>query len=84
MGLGIGLSGLINITALTQLLPIFAMLSGVSIAATYRSVAVIDETHFNNQRAHLLFENYFESGVLKSVKEVNQLETFYSPNFINF
>jgi len=62
MGLGVGLSKLINISVLSQLLPACLGLSVVSVAASYASANVIDELYLNNQRAKLAFDHYFESG----------------------
>jgi hypothetical protein len=60
------------------------LLSSISIAATYKSAAVIDEVYLNNQRAKLAFDSYFETGVLPSVAQVNAFEVFHMPNFLNF
>jgi len=48
VGLGLGLSKVIDITVISQLYPVFVLLSSVNIAASYMSVKVIDEKHFNN------------------------------------
>lgn len=89
MSIGACLSSVINITSLPQILPVCALLSAVNIATTFKSAQVLDETHINNQRAHLIFENYFSTPlkaerVLQSTREVNYIEKFYLPNFMNF
>ena len=71
MSLGIGLTQVINISAISQLFPTFMLLSSVSIGATYWSAAVIDEVHLNNQRANLAFTQFFETGRIGSCPEVN-------------
>ena len=84
MSLGIGLTQVINISAISQLFPTFMLLSSVSIGATYWSAAVIDEVHLNNQRANLAFTQFFETGRIGSCPEVNQQELFHVPNFLNW
>lgn len=84
MSLGIGLTKLINISAISQLFPTFMLLSSVSIGATYWSAAVIDEIYLNNQRANLAFHTYFETGKIGSCTAVNNRELFHLPNFLNW
>jgi hypothetical protein len=49
------------------------------------SVKVIDEIHLNNQRAFILFNEFFESNQenLMSVKSANHQEVFAFPNLMN-
>lgn len=61
MGLGMGLTSLINISQISQVIPTCLLLSTVSITATYLSAAVIDEVFLNNQRSNLLFNHFFSS-----------------------
>jgi hypothetical protein len=42
VGLGLGLSKVIDITIISQLYPIFFFLTAVNVAASYLSVKVID------------------------------------------
>lgn len=84
MGLGIALTNLVNISSIAQLLPTCLFLSSISIAATYKSAAVIDEIYLNNQRAKLAFDQYFETNVIPNVVQVNSFEVFHMPNFLNF
>lgn len=48
MGLGMALTNLVNISSIAQLIPTCLLLSSISIAATYKSAAVIDEVYLNN------------------------------------
>jgi len=52
---------------------VFFILSTINIAASYLSVKVIDEIHLNNQRAFILFNEYFKTNQDKimSVVEAN-------------
>jgi uncharacterized membrane protein YfcA len=61
VGLGMMLSKMIDITMISQLYSVFFLLTSVNVAASYLSVKVIDETHFNNQRAFIVFNEYFKS-----------------------
>lgn len=86
MGIGMGLSNLINISVLTQLMPTCFLLSGFSLYFTYKSAVILDEVNLNNSRANLLFNHYFQSGEKKeilSMREVNKQESFLFPNFMN-
>lgn len=86
MGLGMGLSSIINISSLPQLMPTCMLLSSVSLFFTYKSAVIIDEAYLNNTRANLLFSHYFNSGDKKeilSMKQVNKMESFLYPNTFN-
>lgn len=48
MGLGIGLSKLIDISQLSQLSPLIAVLTFVNLYSTYTSANLIDEVYLNN------------------------------------
>lgn len=48
MGIGIGLSKLIDISQLSQMAPVFAVLTFVNLYATYTSANLIDEIYLNN------------------------------------
>ena len=48
IGLGIGLSKLIDISQLYQLTPVFALLSSVNFYCTYASVDLVNEIYLNN------------------------------------
>lgn len=61
VGLGLFLSKVIDITVISQLYPVFFVLTAVNVGASYMSVKVIDEVHLNNQRAFILFSEYFRS-----------------------
>ena len=86
MGLGMGLSSIINISSLTQLMPTCLVFSSISLYFTYKSAVIIDEAYLNNPRANLLFSHYFDSGEKKeilSMKQVNKMENFLYPNALN-
>lgn len=55
------LSKIINIQVISQLYPIFMVLTAVNITASYLSVKVIDEIYLNNQRSFILFDEFFKS-----------------------
>ena len=57
MGVGLGLSKILTITSLPQLIPCFAVLSVWNLGAAYKAAQVIDEIYLNNQRTHLLFKD---------------------------
>lgn len=50
MGVGIGLflSKMVNITSMSNLFPVFLVLSVLNIYTSYVSAKVIDEAHLNN------------------------------------
>lgn len=48
MGIGMGFSKLIDISSLTQMAPVFALLTFVNIYSTYTSASLIDEVYLNN------------------------------------
>lgn len=79
------LSKMIDITLMSQLYPVFLVLTTINVTASYLSVRVIDETYFNNQRAYILFNDYFSSGdkQVVSVEKANSKEKFYLPNILN-
>lgn len=82
-GLGLGLSKIIDITQVSQLYPVFFVLTILNISASYLSVKVIDELYLNNQRAYLLFNEYFNSKQIMTAQEANHKEAFYYPNMMN-
>ena len=84
MGLGIALTKIIDITSLTHLIPTFSILSAISIGTALRSSRLVDENSLNNQRAHLLFQEYLSSGKLLSMQETNAGEVLSLPNFLNY
>jgi Vitamin B6 photo-protection and homoeostasis len=85
VGLGMMLSKMIDITMISQLYSVFFLLTSVNVAASYLSVKVIDETHFNNQRAFIVFNEYFKSNQerVMSVTDANDKEVFCFPNVMN-
>ena len=88
MGLGIGLSKIVDISQLTQLAPVFGVLTFVNLYSTYTSANLIDEVYLNNQRSKLLFDELFskqnETGRIPSMKEINDKSNFTVPNFMNW
>ena len=58
MGLGIGLSKIIDIGSLSQMAPVFGVLTFINLYSTYVSSFLIEEYYLNNQRAKLLFDAY--------------------------
>ena len=48
MGVGIGMSKIIDIGSLAQMAPVFAALTFVNIYSTYSSAYLIDEIYLNN------------------------------------
>ena len=59
MALGIGLSKIVDISSLSQLAPVFGVLTFVNLYSTYTSANLIDEVYLNNQRSKLLFDELF-------------------------
>ena len=89
MGVGIGLSKIIDISQLSQLLPVFSILTFINLYSTYTSANLIDEIYLNNQRSKLLFDNYLSGAdegerVVPSMKTINNLANFTLPNFMNW
>ncbi|CDW83257.1 UNKNOWN [Stylonychia lemnae] len=81
---GLWISKVIDITQVSQLYPIFIVLTGMNIAASYFSAKVIDEIYLNNQRAYLLFNEYFQNNYkFSSAAHINHIEVFYLPNLLN-
>jgi hypothetical protein len=70
MGFGMGLSSVINISSIPQLLPTCLTLSAFSLYFTYKSAVIIDEIYFNNARANIFFTHYLDSGDKKEVLSV--------------
>ena len=83
VALGLGLSKVIDITVISQLYPVFILLSAVNLGASYMSVKVIDEIYLNNQRAFILFNEFFKSRRVMSVEETNSQEIFTLPTIMN-
>ena len=48
MGIGIGLSKLIDISQLSHLMPVFGVLTFINLYSTYTSASLIDEVYLNN------------------------------------
>ena len=88
MGLGIGLSKLVDISQLSQLVPLFGVLTFINLYATYASANLIDEVYLNNQRSKLLFDEMLSSknqtGKVPTMKEINDRSNFTVPNFMNW
>eukprot|EP00347_Sterkiella_histriomuscorum_P003816 403362828 len=82
---GLGISKIIDITSIYQLYPVFFVLTVMNIAASYYSAKVIDELYLNNQRAFLLFNEFFKSNekLIHTAEYINDIEAFYLPNVIN-
>lgn len=53
--------------------PVFGILTFINLYSTYISANLIDEVHLNNQRAKILFDEYFREGndKMPTMKEVN-------------
>lgn len=83
VGLGLMLSKAIDITVISQLYPVFFFLSLVNVSCSFLSVKVIDEVHLNNQRAFILFNEFFKRKQVLSVQEINDLEIFCLPDMLN-
>lgn len=83
VGLGLVLSKCINIAQVSQLYPVFMVLTAMNITTSYLSAKVIDELYLNNQRAHLLFTKFLDEKFIGSAADINHQEVFYLPNFIN-
>jgi hypothetical protein len=87
VGIGLGLTKMIDITSLYHLVPVFLCLSVVQAVTTHISTKIVDEIYLHNSRANLLFDAYLKNGPDKkgflSCHEVNQAEQFYLPNFMN-
>ena len=74
---------MIDITMIGQLYPIFLVLTTINVTTSYLSVKVIDETHLNNQRSFILFNEYFKQNHILNVAQANDKEVFYLPNLLN-
>lgn len=61
VSVGLVLSKLIDISQISQLYPVFILLTIMNIATSYQASKVIDEIYLNNQRAFILFNEYFKS-----------------------
>ena len=84
MLIGNVLTHMVNTGSVTQILPVFLCLSAVSVTCAYRMAFIIDEVHLNNQRANMVFDDYFRgNGGVPTVKEINNREHFYLPAFMN-
>ena len=83
VGIGMALTKWINIASLSQLWPIIMGLTVVHVASSYVSAKVIDEVHFNEQRAEILFGEFMKTGRIMDAREGNQKEVFYVPDPIN-
>mmetsp|Transcript_22811 Transcript_22811/g.28250 ORF Transcript_22811/g.28250 Transcript_22811/m.28250 type:complete len:193 (-) Transcript_22811:450-1028(-) len=85
MGLGIGLSKLIDISQFSQMLPVFGVLTFINLYFTYNSANLIEEIYLNNQRSKLLFDDYLapENTRMPTMKEINDKSNFTVPNFLN-
>ena len=86
MGLGIGLTKLIDISSLMQLAPVFGVLSFINLYSTYSSANLIEEVYLNNQRSKLLFDEYLSPGNdrMPTMTEINDKSNFTVPNFLNW
>lgn len=83
MGLGLLLSKVIDITVISQLYPVFMVLTMMNVTASYMSVKVIDEVNLNNQRTFILFNEYFATNTILNVKQANDREIFIYPDMFN-
>eukprot|EP00347_Sterkiella_histriomuscorum_P012381 403368796 len=85
VGIGLMLSKLIDISSISQLYPVFMILTILNIATSYQASKVIDEVYLNNQRAFIIFNEYFKSNKKNflTVEEGNIQEIFYMPNYLN-
>ena len=72
MGLGIGLSKIIDIGSLTQMAPVFGVLTFINLYSTYVSSFLIEEYYLNNQRAKLLFDAFMTDKKVPAMKEINE------------
>lgn len=52
---------------------------------THISTKIVDEIYLHNERANLLFDSYFASGMKEfdSCKNINEAERFFLPNMFN-
>ena len=73
MGVGIAFSKIIDISQLSQMAPVFALLTCINLYTTYKSVDNITEIYLNNQRSKLLFDQYLAEGNdrMPSMREIN-------------
>lgn len=74
---------MIDISMVSQLYPIFFVLTAVNVFGSYMSVRVIDEVYLNNQRSYILFNEFFKDKNVKNVEEINNQENFCLPNLMN-
>lgn len=44
----------------------------------------MDEVYLHNGRANLLFDGYMKNGKFESCKDINRVDNFYLPNFLNY
>ena len=85
VGLGLGLTKLLDITSLYQLIPAFFVMSSFQMWTTHISTTIVDEIYLNNQRANLLFNLYFNNHCeeFAECKYVNSIEKYYLPKLMN-
>lgn len=62
VGIGLTLTNIIDITSLYHLVPTFLCFTAVQAVSTHISTKIVDETYLHNQRANLLFTEFFKSG----------------------
>lgn len=60
--IGMGLTKMIDITSLYHMVPTFVGLSIIQAYTTHVTCRIVDELYLNNQRANLLFNDYFKDG----------------------
>jgi len=58
VGIGLGLTKMIDVTSLYHLVPTFLGLTVVQGISTYISTKIVDEVYLHNQRANQLFTAY--------------------------
>lgn len=82
-GIGMALTGVIDVTKMEQILPCFLGLTVIQGTTTHMSTRIVNEQYLNNQRANLVFENYFKEGKFPLLRDVNLAEKYWYPNFMN-
>ena len=85
MGIGMMLSKLIDISSISHLAPVFAVLTFMNLTMSYCSARMIDEIYLNNQRAGLLFDEFMASDLeqVPSMKSINRKVNFLLPKLVN-
>ena len=77
-GVGIGLSAILQ-HDVTNYIAGFCALSMIHQGCSYQSLKSVPLQHFNRHRLHILFSQYFDTGVVLDPSQVAEKERFFPP-----